>query len=98
MAAASLCVFVISAATYQLLFIANQHDINRPMNGFGDVFLAAPVSFVLAIYCFILLWLVGGLTLYHCSLILRGVTTYEQACFVHLCNYPVTNMIYLDSC
>ncbi|KAI9476421.1 MAG: DHHC palmitoyltransferase-domain-containing protein [Benjaminiella poitrasii] len=35
-------------------------------------------SFVLAIYCFILLWLVGGLTLYHCSLIFRGVTTHEQ--------------------
>ncbi|KAI8369892.1 DHHC palmitoyltransferase-domain-containing protein [Choanephora cucurbitarum] len=27
---------------------------------------------------FILLWLVGGLTLYHCSLVLRGVTTHEQ--------------------
>ncbi|KAI7890178.1 DHHC palmitoyltransferase-domain-containing protein [Mucor mucedo] len=72
--AASSCIFVIACSTYQLLWSANlpQH------HGFRDVFLDAPVSFVLAIYCFILLWLVGGLTLYHCSLILRGVTTHEQ--------------------
>ncbi|KAF1806964.1 DHHC palmitoyltransferase-domain-containing protein [Mucor lusitanicus] len=38
----------------------------------------SPVSFVLSIYCFVLLWLVGGLTLYHCSLVLRGVSTHEQ--------------------
>ncbi|KAI8141573.1 DHHC palmitoyltransferase-domain-containing protein [Fennellomyces sp. T-0311] len=38
----------------------------------------SPVSFVLAIVCFVLLTMVGGLTLYHCSLILRGITTHEQ--------------------
>ncbi|KAL0081469.1 hypothetical protein F4703DRAFT_1739628 [Phycomyces blakesleeanus] len=38
----------------------------------------APVSFVLAIVCFLLLWMVGGLTFYHCSLIFKGVTTHEQ--------------------
>lgn len=78
--AATSCIFVIASSTYQLLWLSNV-----PQNhGFGDVFLDAPVSFVLAIYCFILLWLVGGLTLYHCSLILRGVTTHEQARFLFL--------------
>lgn len=72
--AALLCIFVISSIIYQLLFIANQGQ----GNGFGYVFLQAPVSFVLAIYCFFLLWMVGGLTLFHCSLILRGVTTHEN--------------------
>lgn len=70
--------YVIASVIYQLLFYANQHDVNEPRNDFGYVFSRAPVSFVLAIYCFILLWLVGGLTLYHCTLILRGVTTHEQ--------------------
>jgi palmitoyltransferase ZDHHC9/14/18 len=78
MSAALCAIFVISSVIYQLLFIANQQE---PMYGFGYVFLQAPVSFVLAIYCFILLWLVGGLTLYHCSLILRGVTTHEHVSF-----------------
>ncbi|KAI9272285.1 DHHC palmitoyltransferase-domain-containing protein [Helicostylum pulchrum] len=77
-AAALLCIFVIASAVYQLLSIANQHEPNEPINSFSFVFSQAPVSFVLAIYCFILLWLVGGLTLYHCSLVLRGVTTHEQ--------------------
>jgi palmitoyltransferase ZDHHC9/14/18 len=60
--------------------IAN-NEVEQPAN-FGSVFSQAPVSFVLAIYCFILLWLVGGLTLYHCSLIWRGVTTHEQVVFI----------------
>lgn len=78
LACAMLCIYVIASVIYQLLFYANQHDVDQPMNNFSYVFSKAPVSFVLAIYCFILLWLVGGLTLYHCTLILRGVTTHEQ--------------------
>lgn len=78
LSAALLCIFVIASVVYQLLSIANRHEANQPMNSFSFVFTQAPVSFVLAIYCFILLWLVGCLTLYHCSLALRGVTTHEQ--------------------
>ncbi|KAI8641437.1 DHHC palmitoyltransferase-domain-containing protein [Parasitella parasitica] len=75
LSSALLCIFVICSAIYQLLYIAK----NEPQpTDFGTIFSKAPVSFVLSIYCFVLLWLVGGLTLYHCSLILRGVTTHEQ--------------------
>jgi palmitoyltransferase ZDHHC9/14/18 len=66
---------------YELLTIAR--NATEQPTSFGSVFSQAPVSFVLSIYCFILLWLVGGLTLYHCSLILRGVTTHEQV-LLHL--------------
>ncbi|KAI8373851.1 DHHC palmitoyltransferase-domain-containing protein [Blakeslea trispora] len=70
--AAILCIFVITSCIYELIYFSRQSA------SFSDVFSQAPVSFVLCIYCFILLWLVGGLTLYHCSLVLRGVTTHEQ--------------------
>lgn len=69
-----LCVYVIVFGIYQLLWI-HQKD---PTQGFGPVFIQAPIGFVLSIYCFILLWMIGGLTVYHCTLILRGVTTHEQ--------------------
>ncbi|CEG68762.1 Putative Palmitoyltransferase [Rhizopus microsporus] len=69
-----LCIYVIAFDVYYLLSIAS----NSPNRGFGFVFSQAPVSFVLSIYCFFLLWMVGGLTIYHCSLIMRGVTTHEQ--------------------
>ncbi|CAO3669335.1 unnamed protein product [Rhizopus stolonifer] len=69
-----LCVYVIVFGVYQLLWI-HQKD---PTQGFGPVFIQAPVGFVLSIYCFVLLWMIGGLTVYHCTLILRGVTTHEQ--------------------
>lgn len=73
---ALLCIFVICSVIYELLFIS-RNQVQQPAS-FGDVFSQAPVSFVLSIYCFVLLWLVGGLTLYHCSLVLRGVSTHEQ--------------------
>lgn len=76
LASALLCLFVILSAIYQLLFIS-KYIVDQPAQ-FGAVFLKAPVSFVLAIVCFVLLWLVGGLTLFHCSLVLKGITTHEQ--------------------
>ncbi|KAG2205415.1 hypothetical protein INT47_007200 [Mucor saturninus] len=38
----------------------------------------APVSFVVALICLILLFPICGLTFYHCILIMRGITTHEQ--------------------
>ncbi|OAD74509.1 hypothetical protein PHYBLDRAFT_111945 [Phycomyces blakesleeanus NRRL 1555(-)] len=70
-----LCLFVIVFSIVHLLLIVRDHSGNIT---FITVFHAAPVSFVLAIVCFLLLWMVGGLTFYHCSLIFKGVTTHEQ--------------------
>ncbi|KAI8883417.1 zf-DHHC-domain-containing protein [Backusella circina FSU 941] len=73
--AALLCLYVIGCVIYQLIYISKSQD--HPVD-FSFVFSQAPVSFVIAIVIFLLLWMVGGLTLYHCSLILRGMTTHEQ--------------------
>ncbi|CDH50950.1 probable palmitoyltransferase zdhhc14-like [Lichtheimia corymbifera JMRC:FSU:9682] len=70
-----LCLFVIAFSAVHLILIYRD---SQDDTSFSAVFNAAPVSFVLAIVCFVLLLMVGGLTLYHCSLILRGITTHEQ--------------------
>ncbi|ORZ03143.1 DHHC palmitoyltransferase-domain-containing protein [Syncephalastrum racemosum] len=70
-----LCLFVIVFSIVQLVWNMRSMGISA---SFGEVFSSAPVSFVLAIVCFLLLLMVGGLTMYHCSLVLRGVTTHEQ--------------------
>ncbi|KAI9025200.1 DHHC palmitoyltransferase-domain-containing protein [Phycomyces nitens] len=70
-----LCLLVIVFSIVHLLLIVREHSGDVT---FDVVFHAAPVSFVLAIVCFLLLWMVGGLTFYHCSLIFKGVTTHEQ--------------------
>ncbi|KAI8974414.1 DHHC palmitoyltransferase-domain-containing protein [Pilobolus umbonatus] len=75
LSAALICIYVVSTSVYELLYI---HQHHTPPADFITVFNEAPFAFILAIYCFILLWMVGGLTLYHCTLILRGVTTHEQ--------------------
>ncbi|KAI8332901.1 DHHC palmitoyltransferase-domain-containing protein [Chlamydoabsidia padenii] len=58
------------------LFMAAQ-QIRQDIN-FDLIFQTTPVSFVLAIVGFILLWMVGGLTVYHCYLIYKGMTTHEK--------------------
>ena len=70
-----LCLFVIVFSIVHLLLEWKEQELEATFN---TVFNSAPVSFVLAIVCLILLLMVGGLTLYHCSLILRGITTHEQ--------------------
>lgn len=70
---------MICSTVYELVYIS-RNDIEQP--NLNTVLAKSPVSFLLAIYCFVLLWLVGGLTLYHCSLILRGVTTHEQVTII----------------
>ncbi|KAI7848706.1 DHHC palmitoyltransferase-domain-containing protein [Circinella umbellata] len=70
-----LCLFVIVFSIVHLLLKWKEHGLEATFN---TVFNSAPVSFVLAIVCLILLLMVGGLNLYHCSLILRGITTHEQ--------------------
>ncbi|KAI8581860.1 hypothetical protein K450DRAFT_229601 [Umbelopsis ramanniana AG] len=45
---------------------------------FVDALAAAPLSFVVFLLCFVLMWSVGGLSGYHCYLVMRNVTTHEQ--------------------
>ncbi|ORX60616.1 zf-DHHC-domain-containing protein [Hesseltinella vesiculosa] len=62
------CLLHFLLAAYQI-----QSDIS-----FDLAFQQAPVSFVLAIVGFVLLWMVGGLTSYHCHLVWKGFTTHEK--------------------
>lgn len=45
---------------------------------FDLIFRTTPVSFVLSIVGLLLLWMVGGLTAYHCHLVWKGMTTHEK--------------------
>lgn len=95
-ATAILCLFVILSAIYHLHYIS-KYSVDQPPQ-FSAVFAKAPVSFVLAIICFILLWLVGGLTLFHCSLLLKGITTHEQVYINHPSFILFTQTRYIDTC
>ncbi|CDH53904.1 palmitoyltransferase erf2 [Lichtheimia corymbifera JMRC:FSU:9682] len=70
-----LCLYLVGCCIAHVLLSvpSSVHD-----RSFHDMFIHAPVSFCLAIVCFVLLWMVGSLTLFHCWLIARGVTTHEQ--------------------
>ncbi|KAG2218250.1 hypothetical protein INT45_006251, partial [Circinella minor] len=70
-----LCLYIIVFCLVHILTVLQENGSDL---SFGYMFSKAPISFVLAIVCFVLLFIVGGLTLYHCSLIMRGVTTHEQ--------------------
>lgn len=68
-----LCIYVIAFSVTHVVLSSEDGTLS-----FGTAFDRAPVSFCLAIVCFVLLIMVGGLTTYHCSLIIRGVSTHEQ--------------------
>ncbi|ORZ17817.1 DHHC palmitoyltransferase-domain-containing protein [Absidia repens] len=83
-----MAIYIIVFTVVHLLMAAQriQPDIN-----FDLVFQTAPVSFVLAIVGFFLLWMVGGLTLYHCHLIWKGLTTHEKLRFTLWDDVPQPN-------
>ncbi|KAI8341901.1 DHHC palmitoyltransferase-domain-containing protein [Chlamydoabsidia padenii] len=95
-----LCLYVIAFGLVQLisLFLASTD------RSFKLILADAPVSFLLIILCFFLLFPVGSLTSYHCFLNVRGVTTHEQLrssiamkpIEAHLFDFgnPIVNFIY----
>jgi palmitoyltransferase ZDHHC9/14/18 len=56
----------------------NQLVKHHDLDDFAKVLSDHPISFVLCIYCFIFLWSIGGLALYHTWLISHNLTTHEQ--------------------
>ncbi|KAI8097379.1 DHHC palmitoyltransferase-domain-containing protein [Halteromyces radiatus] len=69
-----LCLYVIGFGLVQLIsmfLVSNDRS-------FKMILTNAPVSFLLVIFCFLLVIPVGSLTGYHCFLTMRGVTTHEQ--------------------
>ncbi|SAL95492.1 hypothetical protein [Absidia glauca] len=71
-----MAIYLIVFCILHLFMAARQirpNDIN-----FDLIFQTTPVSFVLSIVGFLLLWMVGGLTAYHCHLVWKGMTTHEK--------------------
>lgn len=66
----------------------------RPDINFDLVFQTTPVSFVLAIVGVFLLWMVGGLTSYHCHLVWKGVSTHEKVRVSHVLCAGYTNSFF----
>ncbi|CAO3621489.1 unnamed protein product [Cunninghamella echinulata] len=70
-----LATFVVVFSLIHMIMAAYQI---QPILSFDLIFQTTPVSFILAIIGFILLWMVGGLTCYHCYLVVKGLTTHEK--------------------
>lgn len=70
-----LCCYVFAFTLVQLISIYLDESSGR---SFKYALSQAPVSFLLLILCALLCIPVGGLTGYHCFLVMGGVTTHEQ--------------------
>ncbi|KAI9481235.1 MAG: DHHC palmitoyltransferase-domain-containing protein, partial [Benjaminiella poitrasii] len=70
-----LCCYVIA---FSLTHVIKVYLDNKEKENFGGSLLHTPISFFIAILCFLLLFPIGCLTGYHCFLVMRGVTTHEQ--------------------
>ncbi|KAF0458959.1 zf-DHHC-domain-containing protein [Gigaspora margarita] len=68
-----LCVYVSGFCLVHIFLLMKEQDLN-----FISAITIAPVSFVLAVLSFFLMWSVGGLTMYHMYLISKNLTTHEQ--------------------
>jgi len=71
-----LCCYAIAFSLAHVLLVYTASE-----ESFQASLLRTPISFFVAIFCFVLLLPVGCLTGYHCFLVMRGVTTHEQVCF-----------------
>jgi len=72
-----LCLYVFITSILQIIY-ANVRVVmpNEGQNVMED-FKAQPVSFILAVYTFIIAWSIGSLSVFHCVLLCQGKTTRE---------------------
>ena len=68
-----LCFYVLGFSVAHLWLYSKENNKNLLQAIEG-----VPISFVLALVAFFLMWSVGGLTLYHTYLISKNLTTHEQ--------------------
>lgn len=65
------------AFAFSFVHVYTVYTTTYPMS-FVNALADAPLSFVVFLLCFVLMWSVGGLSSYHCYLVMRNVTTHEQ--------------------
>jgi len=68
-----LCFYVLGFCLAHLFLLMKESSI-----GFVAAIMIAPISFMLVLLAFFLMWSVGGLTGYHLYLICNNLTTHEQ--------------------
>lgn len=68
-----LCCWVLATSIYQLHVAAQDRE-----GSWADAIGAYPASLVIALYCFIVVWFLGGLSGLHIYLIAKNQTTYEH--------------------
>lgn len=69
-----MCLYAFAFSFVHVYYLYNQSD----PKSFVDALANAPLSFVVFVLCFLFMWSVGGLSAYHCWLVMRNVTTHEQ--------------------
>ncbi|KAI8083903.1 DHHC palmitoyltransferase-domain-containing protein [Thamnidium elegans] len=69
-----LCCYVVSFSLTHVIIVC----LARTDKSFLLALSQTPVSFFIAVFCFVLLFPISSLTGYHCFLLMRGVTTHEQ--------------------
>jgi len=80
-----LCLFVLAICLYQLFFLEAQ--LSEESDGSGSVWLEvikqSIAALIIMVYCFVLFWFVGGLSLFHTYLVSTNQTTYENFRYSH---------------
>ncbi|KAL4518635.1 hypothetical protein Ndes2437B_g00724 [Nannochloris sp. 'desiccata'] len=70
---ALLCCLIVATCVVQLWHVAT-----KPNENLGSAISRYPASLILILYCFGMVWFVGGLSCFHVWLMGRNVTTYEH--------------------
>eukprot|EP00475_Leptophrys_vorax_P027867 TRINITY_DN3983_c0_g1_i4.p1 TRINITY_DN3983_c0_g1~~TRINITY_DN3983_c0_g1_i4.p1 ORF type:complete len:387 (+),score=63.17 TRINITY_DN3983_c0_g1_i4:85-1161(+) len=76
-----LSLFVCGSCVYQLILVTNDYKSQGAKSGisaFGQTLGRNPISLILAIYCFVAMFFIGGLCSFHLYLVCAGKTTNEQ--------------------
>lgn len=72
------CLFVFAACIAQLIIELDEDETDQESFALWRALKIAPVSVILVLYTFLLLWSLVGLSCFHCFLICKGKTTREQ--------------------
>ena len=71
------CLYVVVCGGLSLKVAKDELEEEGKRTSFDRVLAKQPAAFVLMVFCFLMVWFLGGLTLFHCFLVSTNQTTYE---------------------
>lgn len=74
----ALCVYVLVCSALSLKVAHDDLEEENKSTSFDRILARQPTAFVLIVFCFLMMWFLGGLTLFHCFLVSTNQTTYEN--------------------